>query len=326
MDLIVKKKIINGDLKSILEKLRMDAHKPYLFKDMKASGDSLMTQCPYHSGGKESRPSCGFVNTRFGKSENYKMHCFSCGKIVSLPQLAAYLFGSDIEFAETWLVNNFGGDAALIDELPEIDLNFNKETFMDESILNNYDYYHPYMWKRKLSKEVVDKYRVGFDPVRKCLTFPVWDSKGRLKLITTRSVDTKQFYINEDQNKPVYLLNFIMKEGVTDKVHVCESQINSLTLESYGYRSIALLGTGSYPQYKILKNSGIRHFTLCLDGDKAGRLGTKRFINNAKLDVLIDVVEIPNGKDVNDLTKEEFDSLPRLSSFEWLQKYGKDLD
>lgn len=69
MDLIVKKKIINGDLKTILEKLKMDAHKSYLFKDMKISGDSIMVTCPFHANGQESRPSCGFVNTRFGKSD-----------------------------------------------------------------------------------------------------------------------------------------------------------------------------------------------------------------------------------------------------------------
>ena len=308
----------------ILEKLKIESHKTHLFKDMRISGDSLMTNCPYHSGGKESKPSCGFVNTRVGKSEWGRCHCFACGKIVSLPQLVSDLFGSDLEFGENWLYKNYGGDKVNSDSLLPIILE-KEETFMDESILKNYDYYHPYMWKRKLSKEVVDKYRVGYDQLRKCLTFPVWDIKGRLKMVTTRSVDTKKFYIQEYQNKDVYLLNFIVKEGI-ETAHICESQINSLTLESWGYRAVALLGTGSYEQYKILKKSGIRHYILCLDGDKAGRLGTKRFINNAKLDVLIDVVDVPNGYDVNDLTKEEFDSLPRLSSFEWLQKYGKDLE
>lgn len=325
MELKVKDKVISGDLRHILEKLKIESHKPYLFKDMKVSGDSLMTNCPYHSGGKESRPSCGFVNTRFGKSEFAKCHCFSCGKVASLPQLVSYLFDETLEFGEEWLYKNYGGDRLELDDLPPIELNNNKEKYMDESILLNYDYYHPYMWKRKLTKEVVDKFRVGYDPLRKCLTFPVWDVKNRLKMVTTRSVDTKKFYIQKEQDKDIYLLNFIVKENI-ETVHICESQINALTLESYGYRAVALLGTGSYEQYKILKKSGIRHYIMCLDGDKAGRLGTKRFIENAKLDVLIDVVEIPSGYDVNDLTKEEFDKLPRLTSFEWLQKYGKNLD
>lgn len=41
-----------------------------------------------------------------------------------------------------------------------------------------------------------------------------------------------------------------------------------------------------------------------------------------KEDVLIDVVEIPEGKDLNDLSKEEFESLPILDSYSWLDKYS----
>lgn len=283
-----------------------------------------MTNCPYHSNGKESRPSCGFVNTRVGKSEWGRCHCFACGKIVGLPQLVSDLFGSDLEFGENWLYKNYGGDKVNSDSLLPIILE-KEETFMDESILINYDYYHPYMWKRKLTKEVVDKYRVGYDQLRKCLTFPVWDIKGRLKMVTTRSVDTKKFYIQKDQDKLIYLLNFIVKEGI-ETVYCTESQINCLTLESYGYRAIALFGTGSYNQYKMLNKSGIRHFILALDPDRAGRAGTKRFIENAKLDVIIDIIDLPEGNDVNDLTREEFEKCPILTSQEWLQKYGKDLD
>ena len=213
MELKVKGKIISGDLKKILERLRIECHKPYLFKEMKESGDSLMVTCPYHSNGKESRPSCGFVNTRFGKSEFAKMHCFSCNKIVSLPQLVADLFESSLEFAEDWLCKNYGSDDGInIDDLPPINTS-KKETFLDESILKNYDYYHPYMWQRKLTKEVVDKYRVGYDPLRKCITFPVWDIKGNLKMVTTRSVDTKKFYIQKSQDK---LNNIGTLNGIKD--------------------------------------------------------------------------------------------------------------
>ena len=41
MDLIVKNKIIIGDLKNILEKLKIESHKPQLFKDIKISGNSF---------------------------------------------------------------------------------------------------------------------------------------------------------------------------------------------------------------------------------------------------------------------------------------------
>ena len=65
------------------------------------------------------------------------------------------------------------------------------------------------MWERKLSKEVVDRFRVGYDPQRRMLTFPVWDEKGHLVMITGRSVQTKMFHIDKEVDKPVYLLNFM---------------------------------------------------------------------------------------------------------------------
>ncbi len=83
---------------------------------------------------------------------------------------------------------------------------------------------------------------------------------------------------------------------------------------------MALFGTGSKNQYDILNRSGIRKYILALDGDNAGRNGTKKLISNLK-NAIITILDVPNGKDVNDLTKEEFDSLPRLSITEWENKY-----
>ena len=32
---------------------------------------------------------------------------------------------------------------------------------------------------------------------------------------------------------------------------------------------------------------------------------------------------IPKGKDVNDLSEEDFNSLPIVDEFEWMEKYSK---
>lgn len=100
------------------------------------------------------------------------------------------------------------------------------------------------MWKRHLTREVVDRFRIGYDKEKDAITFPVWDEKGNLVMITERSVTSKKFYIPSNTEKPVYLLNEVLKCGY-NKVYVVESQINCLTLWSWGYPSIALFGTGS---------------------------------------------------------------------------------
>ena len=138
----------------------------------------------------------------------------------------------------------------------------------------------------------------------KCLVFPVWDENNNLVMLTRRSVESKKFIIPPDTEKPVYLLNYINRLGIKD-VAVTESQINALTLWSIGIPAIALFGTGSKKQYEILNKSGIRTYYLFFDGDEAGDKGRARLRKNVKGKMIIDL-EIPEDKDVNDLTKEEF--------------------
>ena len=108
---------------------------------------------------------------------------------------------------------------------------------------------------------------MGFDKEKNAITFPVYDEKHRLVMITERSVFSKKFYIPRDTEKPVYLL-FDLIENNKTTAFVCESQINALYMRSIlGVPAISLFGTGSEEQYKILKKSGIRHYVLLFDGD-----------------------------------------------------------
>jgi DNA primase len=229
-----------------------------------------------------------------------------------LPEFIGDCFGQSEEFGKSWLIQRFG---TMIDYdedyLEPIILDRHNKQYLDESILNRYMYYHPYMWKRGLSKEVVDRFGVGYDKNYNSITFPVWDESGNLVMITSRSVSSKYFHIEKNKDKPVYLLNFINQDK-PDRVYVCESQINALTLWTWGYPAIALFGTGSSHQYEILNKSGIRNYVLCFDGDLAGAKGRNRFMKNIRKDVFASYKSIPNGKDVNDLTKEEFENLDEI--------------
>ena len=82
---------------------------------------------------------------------------------------------------------------------------------------------------RKLSKAVCDKFKVKYDALSESLVFRVWDTNGKLWMLTRRSVKNKTFIIDKEKEKPVYLMNFILERNL-DEVTVCESQINALTL------------------------------------------------------------------------------------------------
>ena len=308
MQLIINNKIINGRLEDILNKAKLESHKSIL-KDMKESGDYLMVSCPVHKSGKESHPSCGVMKSKKHSSIPFGFyHCFTCNDAGNLPKLISIILDISYKDAENWLVDNFGGDNYNIEnELPEIILNNNNNNkYLNESILTMYDFYHPYMWERKLTKEITDKFRVGFDKFRNALTFPVWDINNKLKMITARSVSTKKFYIDKNIDKPVYLLNTIVKENHTIAM-ITEAQIDALTSWSYGFPCCATIGSISYNQLKDLNKSGVRVFITAFDNDEAGEKFTKKFNENIKDDILIYKFEFPQGKkDLNDLTKEEF--------------------
>ena len=77
-----------------------------------------------------------------------------------------------------------------------------------------------------------------------------------------------------------------------------------------------MLGTGSAEQYQVLNKSPIRNYVLMFDGDPAGRKGARNFQKYIRNDVFVENVKLPEGKDINNLNKFEFDTL--------LKNYGVD--
>ena len=315
MELVINNKVIDAPVYDILKQVHKETNGRYL-NTIIDKGDNVFIQCPFHSDGKEKHPSCTvFARDDDKYTDKGITHCFACGISVPLFTLVGHCFDQDDEFGKEWLVQRYSN--IFIEKqtyLPEIQIGKPKETALDESILNQFAYFHPYQFQRKLSQEIILKYKVGYDKDTDSITFPVWDEHNRLKFITKRSVKTKQFFIPQGVKKPVYLLNFMLKEN-RDTVFVCESQINALYMNTLGYPAVALIGTGTRDQYEILNKSPIRHYILAFDGDEAGDKGITRFLSNIRKDVFVDVMLLPRGKDCNDLTGEEIAQLPLISQY-----------
>ena len=310
MQLVINGVRIQPDLPKILNRVKAECGRN-VFKDIHVITDNLLVTCPHHKDGMEHKPSCTIYSETNSTSVIFgTAHCFACGYTAPLYSVVAECFGKTDDFGKKWLTDNFGEGEVEYDLKPiELDTQ-DKPQFLPTSTLDKYNFYHDYMWKRKLSREVVDKFCVGYDKDAECITFPVWDEHGNLVMITKRSVNSKQFFIPKGVQKPVYLLNFIDKEK---PVCVCESQINALTLWGWGYQAVALFGTGSQQQYQILRDSGIRTYILCLDGDDAGDSGIIKLKKALGDKEFIAVKQTPrDGRDLNDLTKQQFYELKIL--------------
>lgn len=320
MNLVINNHIIDSNVQDILEAIREKTNYRCI-KDIIKRGDNIAITCPFHKDGQENHPSCYVYNSNDNDEVPFGFfRCFTCGSQGQLYELVAYCFNCGVEEAKQWLVDNFSKTITeSIISLPEIVLNKEeKKTYLDESILDQYAYFHPYMFKRKLTKDIIIKFKIGWNSEKDTITFPIWDENNNLLGITERNVKNKYFHIPKDIGKPIYLLNYIKREHITE-VYVVESQIDALYLWSLGYPAIALLGTGSKQQYEILKRSGVRVYHLALDGDLAGSHGVFRFIQNMPDDILIDILLLPNGKDINDLSEEEILNLKRVDRNNYLQ-------
>lgn len=309
MELIIQNKQITAPILDIVRQVKQECSWD-VFHDIHDRVDYISVTCPFHKDGRERKPSCS-IYARYDNDDISPgvCHCFTCGARMPIWSWIGAVFGHDDEFGQEWLVARFGDTFLTKQEyLPEIEISKPTQTFLPENYLMQYAYIHPYMYYRKLNDYVINKFQIGYDKDTNCITFPVRDIKGRLLGVTERSVSSKFFYIPENIDKPVYLLNDVIKDGYTSTI-ICESQIDALTCWSYGYVACALLGTGGSKQYEILNKSGIRNYILMFDGDGPGRNGATKFLKNIRKDVLVENVVLPEGKDINDLNLYEFESL-----------------
>lgn len=281
---------------------------------IKKSHGNIQVCCPIHKEGKERKPSCGINIDGSNGTEPGTVHCFTCGYVANFKEFVSDCFGYNDggEYGKRWLLENFV--SLEMEKRQNFTLNFSrskpKPKYITEEELDKYRYFHPYMYERHLTDDIIEKFDVGYDSETKCLTFPVWDEKGNCVFVARRSVKTKFFNYPKEVNKPIYGLNFISPE--ITQVVVCESIINALTCWTWGIPAIALIGTGSFEQYPILQNCHIRRFLLALDPDEAGDKGRARIRKNVKGKMIVDL-EIPEGKDVNDLTEDEFVNIMRAA-------------
>ena len=173
-------------------------------------------------------------------------------------------------------------------------------TIISEAELDSYRYTHPYMYKRHLTDEIIQKFDIGYDRERQCLTFPIKDLYGNVVFVARRSVNSKFFILPEDKEKPIYLA-YMFTSGQYKKAVICESFLNALTCWKFGIPAMALIGTGSYKQIEILQRLPVRHYVLALDPDEAGARGIARIKNNLRGKFLSTYIMPDTHSDLNDL-------------------------
>lgn len=309
-------KVIDVEVVTILQDLkqyRLEKDGKLYLKHINETGNNVMVTCPFHKDGNEKKPSCGVSSIETEDTPAGTVHCFTCGKGMGFEKFVSYILGVEDSGStgRQWLLEHYDVsytrklDISLKRTAKQTGKNYD---LIKESQLCQYRFYHPYMFKRGLTEEIIDKYDIGYDSIYDMITFPVRDINGNCLFLAKRSVKGKVFILPEGKDKPLYGV-YELDYSKPD-LYICESFFNCLTLAKWGYNAIAMMGTGSKEQIKLINKLPFRVIHLCLDGDMAGRHGVIRLEEGIDKGKLVYNHPMPDGKDVNDLAQNEFEAIP----------------
>lgn len=300
-------KTISTPIIDILKSIRNQLTNGKL-RDIRPRGNNIRVTCPFHSNGLEKTAASDIY---IGDDEDIEygfFRCFVCNCKGPFYHFVAECFDATDEWAKEWLIDNFSdGIIEYQIDLPEIilDKNSKKVNYLDENCLTNFESFHPYMIKRKLTQKVIDTFEIKYDPKSRSLVFPVRDETGKLLMLTRRSVDNKNFLIDNDKEKPLYLLYYILQHNIKEFL-ITEAQIDCLTSWGYGFPAVATIGNPSNHQLELLNKSGVRVLYLAFDQDQAGERFKNTVISKLRKDIIIIPVQFPEGyKDINDLENRD---------------------
>lgn len=161
-----------------------------------------------------------------------------------------------------------------------------------------------YFCDRGLSREIIDRFNLGYDPEKNLVTIPYNpDCKGYVHRILWNSDNKYCKFGNEIFNiKALYsqgIDKFLF--GNDEYIFVTEGQIDAMSFEEIGLSAIGLGGVNEIKKLVglIKKASSDKIFILALDNDKAGRRATGKFIEElaeAELDQKYIVISDIYGK------------------------------
>lgn len=292
----LKLALVNGKLREI--------------KQWSEGDDNIVVTCPNrnHKGGREHSAAMNIYVGDDSRIPYGFCKCWACDFQCSFVYFVAECFECSEDFAKKWLIDKFGV-LSEVNVLTDDDIVISRRKTsvkLPSNCLNGLQNWHPYLAERKLSRDVCELFQVKYDPNTSQIVFPCFDIAGNILMAPRRSIVYKNFYLDSDQDKPVYCLDYIIKNNITTAM-ICEGPFDVLTCYTYGYPAIGTFGNPSPSQINAINKSPIKVLYLAMDNDSAGR----RMANTirAGLDpriIVKDVVWPKFKKDPNELTYEEF--------------------
>lgn len=283
--------------------------------NVRVTGENVMACCPFH---KESSPSFG-VNVLTGV-----FNCFGCGSKGGFGLLVKLLDSFDTVFdAEEYLIGMFGRYSTVTDKpltLSFTERDVYEDYWVDDSVLNQYKFRHPYLGQRGITEKYQRLYGIGYSQSKNAVTVPYRDSLGRLLTVKFRKVSNKSFWYapalpRRIKAETLWGLDKVVKWKLKT-VAITEGEIDALSVVQAEMIGAVAIGGNQFTKEQSIsliktlpEDTEIVVFT---DNDDGGELAksliTERLAGRFKLSEvdwsLIQHEDKP-PKDANDLTTEE---------------------
>lgn len=285
------------------------------FRDMEDKETYYLVTCPFHGGGNERTPSMSVNKERFkSRDGNYidegYIHCFGCGYKGRFTKFLADLQG----VSEFDILKQQQKDK-IFEDKRNLNLSITRGKTVTEFKFNPLpltDRGRKYLHGRKLTDEVIERFNIVSNKYGN-VVFPLIDKSGNIIGEQARDIDKKFFNNTKDLDKKNFLYGLYQLKGESytpgDKLYVTESIIDTLTLWSWGFKAVALMGA-KFSEYHLRELIKLPYdIVLSLDNDEVGKKAmsevSKVFIKYGKKITLLkwgNTIE----KDINDLNKEKF--------------------
>lgn len=233
--------------------------------------------CPFCGSGDKKNYTAAF------HIDGKRFNCFSCGEHGDIFDLVGYIEELPNDFKKHY-------NRALKIMRPYLDGNKTKSVDKPVSVpempkIEDYtDYLHQchknvghidYFRKRGLSKQIITRFRLGYDVNKKVITIPYNpDCRGYVHRILWNSDNKYCKFGNEIFNVDA------LYSGDGNYVFVTEGQIDAMSFEEIGFQAIGLGGVNEVTKLvgQLKEHPSGKILVLALDNDKAGRRATGRFI------------------------------------------------
>jgi DNA primase len=268
-------------------------------------GTDYIIFCPYHN---NNRTPAGEVSKEHGM-----FFCFGCQTTKTLIEFVMYT-SNRTYFEAVRYIKSKEQDSSIEDSVNKALINKPDFIQYDELLikrLNNQALESPrairYFEGRKITKESIDKFNLGYSEKQDSVTIPMHSPDGMCIGFVARTIEGKDFKNTPGLPKGKILFN-LHRIKTSNTVYVVESSFDAIRLDQVGFPAVATLGANvSAAQIRLLEKY-FNSIVLIADNDDAGIIMRDKLIE--KLGPVVTSVYIDKKyKDIGDMDDDAIKKL-----------------